>query len=71
MPANHFLSKKMKLFSKKWKARKALILAALRHFLKPKNHFFKKKQKKLKKSVDIWGGLPYNMSCVGQRSKNK
>lgn len=53
MPANHFLSKKMKLFSKKWKARKALILAALRHFLKPKNHFFKKKQKKLKKSVDI------------------
>lgn len=36
-----------------------------------KNHFFKKNQKKLKKGVDIWGRLTYNMSCVGQRSTNK
>lgn len=49
MPANHFLSKKMKLFSKKWKARKALILAALRHFLKPKKSIFQKKTKKIEK----------------------
>ena len=25
----------------------------------------------MKKGVDIWGCLTYNMSCVGQRSTNK
>lgn len=44
-----FFKQKMKLFSKKWKARKALILAALRHFLKPKKSLFQKKTKKIEK----------------------
>ena len=29
------------------------------------------KIEKMKKGVDIWGCLTYNMSCVGQRSTNK
>ena len=75
-PKNHarkaFFKQKNETFFKKVKSPQSLDFsgfAAL--FETEKITFSKKKQKKLKKSVDIWGGLPYNMSCVGQRSTNK
>ena len=55
--------------------KKSVLNQKLLYFIETKEKikitYFKKNQKKLKKGVDIWGCLTYNMSCVGQRSTNK